>query len=258
LPYAKITYGDSGKYADSKGRFLIDKLNSESVLVDYLGYKEYYFNLSESNFDTLKMKREPIALDEVVLGGKTKKVHLEFLKSSKFLPFFPLGLNNELIVNLIPLKNNANAIVKTVYFKLDNDKKNKSIEGVLRINVYDSNQNKIFISSPIRIANGFDGLLKIDLPKNQIVFDSKGLSFGMEVIDIKVEENEQERKIDPFIAVALAKKTTKEYSSTTFLEYPLSTKKEKIPINDLLQKLMPEKEYKRNLSIAMDLIIQDN
>lgn len=257
LSFAKIIYGNNGIYTDSTGNFSINEIKTDSALIQYFGYKDFHFDILKRKSDTIEMLREPILLDEIVIRNKIMDSHIDFLKKPKSLSFLPLSLDNELVINIIPQGHYINSTIENVYFKIEKSNKHQYTYAIVRINIYDSDKNRIFISAPIYTKDKIDDEIKLILPKNQFIFPNEGLYFGIEVIGIdELSSNAEINK--SYIGIVLTDKISNEFSSNTFLNYPLSLNKQEVPINNLFLELMPEKKYERNLSIAFDLILNEN
>jgi hypothetical protein len=257
IAYVAITLGNNdGLYSNEKGEFYLKEESKDSISIISLGYYNFKQSISKLR-DTIYLIPKVEKLDEIVINTKKNKLKLIGLSKKGGVLGWQLLPKNEIIAFLIPNKNYENAFLEKIYIPIKKSlvynsikklkKKNEKYIGVLRINIYDIEdelpKTKIFSSLPIKFSMKNKNEIILDISDELIQFSKNGIGIGIEMIGRINSNGVIEYDNHAQLMPQFSNKTTKDFVITTYHKSVFY--KELFPANDYIN--LP-KEY--NLSIG--------
>ncbi len=187
LPYCSIVLKNQhkGTYSDSTGRFnlYVEQLNSDSVIISYLGYKTLVLPIKELTLeqrDTLFLKQNNYLLKEVtVLPGKYQTIKF---KANRNFPGNFLGSSNSIIA--YHLNKHHGGYLKEITFYYNSG----GLNVLAGIRIYKKNEifshedNMLDTNLIFKLKQG-SHRLKVNLQPYYLKIPSEGILIGIEFIN---------------------------------------------------------------------------
>ncbi len=253
LPYTTIEIGDSIYSTNINGKLEINSFQKEVDygIVSYLGYKQKKIKINK-NFttDTIRLVLNPIVLEEVNLKSFTKDKFISFGKKPNNFSRIPLAEGNYVTASLIPLKNNKNTLISSIYLKFYTNcvfcTKEEFFNAILELSIYDSNNNELYTFSSIELLNNFEGIIKFQL-QEKLFFEESGITLRLRIKNSTISKSSNNN----YFWVATMKNKSKEFNSKLEFETPIKIENEELrnAFNRLLKK--------RTLAIALELKVEN-
>jgi hypothetical protein len=264
IPYVGIKFNNTGFYTEENGQFELPKERFDEIEIFHLSYNTK--TLKKIETDTIYLTPKTTILKEIVLSNKVNKINLDTFpaKKTKFFGNFPVHPSSYLLTFLTPKNKDKSFILEKITLPFDkafgNEKIDKSIVGIIRINIFEiqenSNLNCVYISEPIKIQRGqwFAVEHKL-LEDNQITIGEKGIVIGFEIIgfekDGKLLDNGQKLHLRP----SMTGVENEYFKSETYIKYFFDNKTEIVNIDHYLNiDNNNSKKYHRTANLGLTLL----
>jgi hypothetical protein len=184
IGYATVTYKVNtkvGTYSDLAGKFSIPKIEDDSLIVSYVGYKTRYLSMNElANTDTIFLFSEAKELSEVVVFPDKKLDK----RTARQLGYYHLQKSNKvqagikgqkLLVGITNQTDGKLHQILSLNFRLANTTSDneKTKKGTVRICLYGMNQ---LCNGPGENLLPRDIVLTVDKSKRRLEIDIKDLN----------------------------------------------------------------------------------
>ena len=102
LSFVAIEFNNTGFYSSINGEFDLKAVVSDSLHINFLGYKTQRFKTTNVQ-DTIFLQSQSYKLDEIVLtGNQTETKGIKLLKGAKSFGSWPLQPKSEIITSIYP------------------------------------------------------------------------------------------------------------------------------------------------------------
>lgn len=239
IPYVGIKFNTTGFYTESNGTFNLPNEIFDSLEIFHLSYHPKILKKVEN--DTIYLTPKTTILKEIVISNKKNNINLEPFPAKKTKGFknFLVHPSSYLLTFLTPKDKEKSFILENVILPFDKafgDKIDKSIVGIIRINIFEiqenSNLNCVYTSKPIKIKRGQWFVVEHQLPEdNQITIGEKGIVIGFEIIgfekDGKLLDDDSKLHLRP----SMTGVENEYFKSETYIKYFFNNKTEMVNID---------------------------
>jgi hypothetical protein len=259
IPFSTVKFNKSGIYSDENGTINMSFEKNTILFFSAMNYINLEIN-SDNLKDTIFLTPKKIILEEVIVSNKPKKnLLIDFLKKAKNFSSWPLQSKSELVVFIKPKVKNKTFNLDSFSILLDKikefDKKIKNAKSVVRINVYELQDNKIsnqlFSSKPIYVDAFEKETIEYGFDENEIYIDENGICIGIEMIGL-VDENGKIIDNSNYIRPILTDKEIPDFTSMSYLKYTFSNNTKLESISEVITRTS-KMNVNNNLNIKINL-----
>lgn len=227
IPYATIQLAkNSGIYSDENGRFSINQLTIDTLLISHVAYKKKKIKFSVLTDSVFLQKKENI-IDEVVVYNKNCSF-IVIGNKKKSNTFLFINKKTE-ITTLIKSNKIKSGILEKIHIPIGKklpSKKHVDFVSLIRIHVYTVKNNLpgkelLLTNNIITVTKESSKTLELDVSNDFIEYTNQGIFIGIEMIGNKNNVNDRTIALFPSFRIA---KTNKSKANKSFSKQFYQTK----------------------------------
>ena len=265
LSFVAINYESGGLYTNEIGKFKLYDIKGNNLELSLLGYKTK--SLSKASVkDTIFLKPNPTALDEVIVNNHLDKVTIyKKPKKTNFFGTTILSARAGVCFILIPDSVMVDSKVDDVTFYFIRERwmskgrqdAMENIDAFVRLNIHDVENERptkqIFASEPIKINGLKKDEIVLDLRDHWITIPKEGISFSIEMLGFYDTKYNEIVSNDFYIRPMLTPDTYEHFKSSTYNKISFKSEEVLATVNTHLNSPEHAKYGPRNLAIGMTL-----
>ncbi|MEZ4853690.1 hypothetical protein [Flavobacterium sp.] len=242
IPYVGIKYNSTGFYTESNGTFTLPNEVFDSIEIFHLSYNTKTLKKIEN--DTIFLTPKTTFLEEIVISNKKDTITIKPSPSKKTKDFssFPISPSSYLLTFLTPKDKEKKFTLEKIKLPFDKafgDKLDKTIVGIIRINIFEiqdnANLNCVYTSEPIKIQRGKWFLVEHKLPEeNQVTINKKGIVIGFEIIGFEKDSKLLDDNQKLYLRPSMTGVENEYFKSETYIKYFFDNKAEMVDIDHYL------------------------